>query len=201
MPGRVDAGASTPAARWLGGGVHAGRLRFELRAAPGTYVVPIQLRVSVLVHPPLFAASFSDRHGSRLSFPARRESPHPDAVRCIRIRRRRLDDVGGKPFSRECARRLPRTRGIVQGSDLHRECSDSTRLAPQQPVAPSRRVVGAHSWRKEAKTTRNCEGLRENVSSSVKESAAGSSGLPLFAERFCGGRKDARHAERLGEIA
>jgi hypothetical protein len=48
MPGRVDAGASTPAARWLGGGVHAGRLRFELRAAPGTYVVPIQLRVSVL---------------------------------------------------------------------------------------------------------------------------------------------------------
>jgi hypothetical protein len=37
--------ASTVAAEWTGGGVRSGRLRFELRAVPGTYRVPVTLHL------------------------------------------------------------------------------------------------------------------------------------------------------------
>jgi hypothetical protein len=48
VPGIVSADLPTPAARWVGSGLRTGRLQFQLRATPGTYVVPIRLRVNVL---------------------------------------------------------------------------------------------------------------------------------------------------------
>jgi hypothetical protein len=43
----VSAGERIVAARWLGGGVRSGQLHFQLRAAPGTYSVPVKLHVIV----------------------------------------------------------------------------------------------------------------------------------------------------------
>ena len=40
-------GTPSSAARWTGGGTRTGRLTFELRASPGTYVIPVRLSLTV----------------------------------------------------------------------------------------------------------------------------------------------------------
>jgi hypothetical protein len=47
LSGTASTDEETTAARWIGGGLRTGRLRFTLRAAPGTYTVPVRLAVSV----------------------------------------------------------------------------------------------------------------------------------------------------------
>jgi hypothetical protein len=46
VPGLLTAGHPTIAARWTGGGVRDGRLSFQLTAAPGTYAIPVEFRIT-----------------------------------------------------------------------------------------------------------------------------------------------------------
>ncbi len=43
----VDAGLPVVVSRWTGGGSRSGELRFQLRAAPGTYTIPVKLELIV----------------------------------------------------------------------------------------------------------------------------------------------------------
>jgi hypothetical protein len=43
----IVGGERAIAAQWTGGGLRSGQLRFRLRAAPGTYVIPVRLQLIV----------------------------------------------------------------------------------------------------------------------------------------------------------
>jgi hypothetical protein len=43
----IIAGERVIAMQWIGGGLRSGELRFQLRAAPGTYTVPVKLHLIV----------------------------------------------------------------------------------------------------------------------------------------------------------
>jgi len=48
VPGTVANADATVIARWAGGGSRNGHLHFRLRAAPGTYAVPVTFQLSAL---------------------------------------------------------------------------------------------------------------------------------------------------------
>lgn len=48
VPGIVATGDATVVGRWVGGGRRIGQLRFQLRAAPGVYSIPVSFQLEAL---------------------------------------------------------------------------------------------------------------------------------------------------------